>query len=764
MTTSFFESAKTLIDMGFSVFPVHGIQENGVCACDKGQDCNSPGKHPILNSWQTMATVDPDTLRKWAKKHPTANVGVVTGKKSNLTVLDVDGEIGLASLNQLIEAHGPLPETIKVVTGSGGAHYYFTYCADLKTTTSFLPGLDIRNDGGLVVAPNSQHAAGKSYVFASPLDTTSLADVPSFLLAAYCQAKESSTSKTALLGEGERNDGLFKIGIAEWHRGRTQDELWNILAENNEARCKPPLPEKELRQLYKSILHYQPELPAYDEQGKRNIFLGRDQLIEVADLVTQELVSQNKKRELLFRNHDTLVQQYPSGDAIRTRAINLDLMMLELCRKFNWYTERYKQIAPSDPSEKLIKLLMTGIDLNGFRVLKGVCEWPLVHKSGVVITKRGYHPEIERIVALPASFNLETPETPSAEEVKAAVQLLQDDLLSDFPFADDASRANAMAAMLQLFCGDLMEPPYPLHFFQAPMAGTGKSLLVKAICGILFGQEPSIMTLGENDAETRKRLSGQLFSLAPYVFFDNLPPKVHSNALAAALTTTTWSDRLLGGNIIKKVDVNALWMATGNNVVFSNELARRIVLVELEPADENPSSRSGFKHPKLLKWVYKNREALIRANLILIRNWFAQGQPKGQEALGSYESYSMVIGGILQAAGIQGFLKNRTNDFLNQDDETTCWNHIVQQWYLRFGETPISAGKLLTADVLDEEFLSDFFAAGDRHTSMGMKLSQVKNRVFNGLKITAIGRGERGQKLYKLKKISGNLKSIGEVY
>jgi len=703
----------------------------------------------------------------WARKYPNANVGIATGKLSGITVLDVDGPTGKDTLEALVSEFGTLPETVEVLTGSGGRHYYFKYNPEFKNSVKFRPGLDIRNDGGYVIAPTSKHKSGKTYEFLKAPQTTPIAEVPEFLLTVYKQSCSETKNKTdkSVLDEGERNTGLFEKWVHEWNYARTENEIWEGLVEDNEKRCNPPLSEKELKAIYKSILGYPQKYPAYDADGRRNIFLGRDQLRIVADLVAIELASRNKQTESLFKNQSTLVQAYLGNQEVLTREVTSDLMLAELCKNVNWYAGRHNnKVAPAEPSEKLIKLLLAGANLSVFRNLKGVCSWPVVDKVGNLVVTRGYNSAIERIVDVPSSLKLNVPLHPGPGEVKAAVNFLQDELLGDFPFSDQASRANILAALLQMFCCNLIEPPFPLHFIQAPVAGTGKSLLAKLVCYILFGKEPSALTLGENDQETRKRISSQLFSLMPYVFLDNLPPKVHSHSLAAALTTGSWSDRTLGASIIRRVDINTLWLATGNNVNFSGELARRVVLTELDPLDENPSTRKGFKHPDLFKWVKDNRAELIKAVLVLIRNWFIQGQPKSEQAFGSYESYTKVIGGILDAAGIEGFLQNRTQEFLTQDDESFCWNHIVKEWYRGYGETQVSAGKLLAPGILDEEFLSEFLSSTDRHTSLGMKLGQVKNRVFSGLKIVPSGRGDKGQKLYKLKKISGNLKPFDTVY
>lgn len=764
MTTTFLDSALRLAKLSLNVFPLHGINEDGSCTCKEGLECpeKDKGKHPVIANWQKLATTDTTKITNWSKKYPNANVGIATGHASTLTVLDVDGEEGKQSLKQLEEKHGSLPKTTKVETGSGGFHYYFTHHKEFTNSVKFLPGLDTRNDGGYVVAPDSKHVSGGTYKFLVTPEQAGFAEIPNYLFSTFREAKEQKKTKssTAIMEEGERNSGLFEFGIGLWHRGRTEEEVLEALEKANETRCKPPVGEKELWQVHKSIISYEPDLPAYDAEGRRNIVQGNDQLREVANLVASALAKRNQQSETLYRNHNTLVQIYQAGNETLSRHMNSDLFLTELANHLNWYTPRLKHDVPS---ERLIRLLLNDVRLTDFRNLKSISPWPMIDKQGQLLASNGYHPGAERIITVPPSYRLDVPAQPSSEDLRWAIDLLQNDLLGDFPFSDQASRANAVGAMLQLFCCEIIQPPYPLHFIQAPVAGTGKSLLVKVIGSILFGKEPSAMTLGENDGETRKRISSQLFSLAPYMFLDNLPPKVHSHSLAAALTASVWNDRILGVSTMKSVDVSALWLATGNNVNFSNELARRLVLVELDPTDESPSTRTGFKHPNLMEWVQQQRESLIRACLILVRHWYALGQPKGKQAFGSYESYASVIGGILDAAGIEGFLENRTEEFLNQDDDSFFWNHIVKAWYAAYGESAISVGMLLNG-VLDEEFINDYLPSDDRNTSLGMKVSQVKKRVFSGLKIVPLARGHNGRAMYRLQSVTGKHTPPEEVY
>jgi hypothetical protein len=122
---------------------------------------------PLIRRWQELATTDPATIETWWRQFPTANVGIATGRKSGIVVLDVDpGNGGHESLERLKKDIPGFPSRATVRTGSGGLHYYFTYDLDLSIGNSASRlghGLDVRGDGGFVVAPPSLHASGSPY-------------------------------------------------------------------------------------------------------------------------------------------------------------------------------------------------------------------------------------------------------------------------------------------------------------------------------------------------------------------------------------------------------------------------------------------------------------------------------------------------------------------------------------------------------------------------------------------------------------------------
>lgn len=153
------EALRLAEEHGFLVFPVHPPQPGGG---------RSNGKLPAIRGWPEAATLDSKQINEWWRRWPNASIGVVTGERSGVFVLDVDlKQDGFDPLRQLVERlQCEWPNTLFSITGSGGLHFYFKYDERhpvMNGTSSIGPGLDVRGEGGYVVAPPSLHATGNRY-------------------------------------------------------------------------------------------------------------------------------------------------------------------------------------------------------------------------------------------------------------------------------------------------------------------------------------------------------------------------------------------------------------------------------------------------------------------------------------------------------------------------------------------------------------------------------------------------------------------------
>jgi hypothetical protein len=137
-------------------------------------------KKPLVK-WSREATRNPAQIIEWWAQWPKAMIGLVTGSRSGLVVLDIDVKNDVDGFESLGQQGILLPEgALKVQTPSGGAHYYFALRPQEKINNSagrIAAGVDVRGEGGYVIAPPSVGGAGKSYQFASSFDFASLKEL-----------------------------------------------------------------------------------------------------------------------------------------------------------------------------------------------------------------------------------------------------------------------------------------------------------------------------------------------------------------------------------------------------------------------------------------------------------------------------------------------------------------------------------------------------------------------------------------------------------
>jgi hypothetical protein len=126
------------------------------------------GKEPATRAGFYNATTNPATLRRWFKFFP-YNVGIRTGIASQVFVVDVDGHAGAVSLAELELQHGPLPATLVSTTADGVHFWFFTDRPIPSSTGKIAAGIDVRGDGGYVVAPPSIHPDGPVYQWRNSL-------------------------------------------------------------------------------------------------------------------------------------------------------------------------------------------------------------------------------------------------------------------------------------------------------------------------------------------------------------------------------------------------------------------------------------------------------------------------------------------------------------------------------------------------------------------------------------------------------------------
>ena len=223
------------------------------------------GKRPLV-SWREFQQriAGEDEIAHWFSRWPDANVGIVTGQISGIVVVDVDiRHGGPASLAEAVLRHGALDATVEVATGGGGRHLYYTHPGVATANrVAMLPGIDLRGDGGCVVASPSVHPSGRCYAWVagrSP-EEVALAPLPRHFGGggAGLRPHRHPIGRWRHLVredivEGARNNTIASLcGHLLW-RGVEGDVVAELMRAWNRSHCRPPLSDAEVLRVVDSV-------------------------------------------------------------------------------------------------------------------------------------------------------------------------------------------------------------------------------------------------------------------------------------------------------------------------------------------------------------------------------------------------------------------------------------------------------------------------------------------------------------------------------
>jgi hypothetical protein len=227
-------------------------------------------KRPII-AWQPYQRQRalPNDVTHWFARWPDANVGIVTGRVSSLVVLDVDvAHGGAETFERLLDEHGPLPATVEAVSGGGGRHLYFAHPGgSIPNRVELFRGIDLRGDGGVIVAPPSVHPSGGRYRWLPGHGPGSLdpAPMPDWLLRAAAPSAAGTghpptywrTLISEGVAEGGRNNAIASLSGHLLHHDVDEQVVIELLLCWNRVRCRPPLADEEVVRTVLSIVRTQ---------------------------------------------------------------------------------------------------------------------------------------------------------------------------------------------------------------------------------------------------------------------------------------------------------------------------------------------------------------------------------------------------------------------------------------------------------------------------------------------------------------------------
>lgn len=316
------------------------------------------------------------------------------------------------------------------------------------------------------------------------------------------------------------------------------------------------------------------------------------------------------------------------------------------------------------------------------RYLEAVVEYPVVRPDGSLIAEAGYD-EKTGVFYNPSG---DAPVIPDRIDRDAAMQAWETlrDLISEFPFKDNGVHMSAwLCALLTPLARFAFRGAAPLFLVDANTPGTGKGLLCDTISIPLTGQEFATTHYSQDDEEMRKNITTLVLAGARMVFLDNIAGTFGGSALDKVLTSTIWQDRLLGGNKSVSLPMRVTWFGTGNNVQIAGDLLRRVCHIRLETDQEKPEERTGFKNPRLRRWMKAERRNLLGCALTILMAYHKAGKPQHPKMSewGGYEEWSETVRGCAMWLGLPDPAEGKKNMTKDADPSVAAMQLLLDEWH-----------------------------------------------------------------------------------
>jgi hypothetical protein len=489
------------------------------------------------------------------------------------------------------------------------------------------------------------------------------------------------------------------------------------------------------------------------------------QLIPELEAATEHLMAFNAPPRL-FRRDGKIVRIIEGEYGPRTDEVQPATMMVELGRAAEWYSVTSEEDGVDEEGKTVWKKIYTNAKPDALVAqaliesppalpfLRKVVTTPFFDKDFNLINAPGYHPSARVFYKEDTSLTVPpVPPVPTEEEVQKAFKLIDYEVFGDFPFATPTDKAHAAAGLFEFFVREAIDGTCPLHLVEAPEARSGKSKTVKVTGLIATGRGPNATELQDTEENRAKQFYSLLLNDPPLIFLDNIKGRLDSAVLEAILTSPTYTTRVLGGNKMGTVLNNTSWFLTINNGEVGRDIAGRAVRTRIDAKMERPENRTGFIHADLEGWVLANRGELVWAALTLIQNWVAKGKPVFTgRAKASFDSWSRVIGGIVETSGWTGFLDEQvTVEVAATDSVKSDMAPFIAEWWRVIGDAEVDVATLMQLAAPDEvgfddkkvparvpKFLGSVLGHGmpaSRPARLGRWLWKAKDRVSDGFKV-----------------------------
>lgn len=440
-------------------------------------------------------------------------------------------------------------------------------------------------------------------------------------------------------------------------------------------------------------------------------------------------------------------------DAPRLVHVKAHHMAEAFTRAANWkrFDKREGEWLSTDCTHRIAETFLAREGQWRLPVLTGIINCPTLRADGSILDLPGYDaqtgllfdPQEVRFPALPRD--------PGRDMALRALAYLKD-LISTFPFVTEGDRAVALSAILTALIRRSL-PTAPLHGFNAPTAGTGKSMLVDLASLIATGRPAPVIAQGKSQEEMEKRLGAALIAGDILIAIDNCEEPLGGELLCQTMTQTSLKVRILGTSINAEVPSNAALFATGNNLTFEGDMTRRALRATLDAGVERPELRAFDRDP--LAMVMAGRGDYVSAGLTVLRAFHIAGRPQQRAPLGSFTDWSRWIRDTLIWLG-EADPCDTMEELRGADPKLEALTSILEGWREVIGMQPANVRDVIErateqrqqlygrAEFVHPEFREALLrVAGEGGAINGRRLGKWigshQNRIVGGLRLINAG-------------------------
>jgi len=411
--------------------------------------------------------------------------------------------------------------------------------------------------------------------------------------------------------------------------------------------------------------------------------------------------------------------------------------------------------------------------LAGLGCSGGVVTGPTIRLDGSVLDAPVYDPATRLMFDLMGEDMPDVPMRPTLGQARDALNLLVRPFKT-FPFVDANARGAMLAAILTAAVRPVL-PTSPAFAFDAPIQGSGKTLLASCVGALIEGRSPDIWphTQGRDDEETRKRLFTALRTGCWALVWENVTSTFDSASMAAFVTVDAMIDRVLGKSEAIRIPNRALLILTGNNMSLAGDLPRRVIICRIDPQTDAPFARQFDLDP--LQWVLEHRAAMLAAACILIIAKFTRMKTPAPGRLASFEAWDGLVRQTVCWADVA--LRPRAfedpMDLIRAaeaaDSESDALFSLLDALRDQFGAAEFNAKDVQVqakASMTQSPFeLALLDLAGDRALALAKSLGRVlkfgEGRICHGLRMAGRQDKHAGGRMYRIRAVEPEKADFG---